>query len=97
MWQGLDIPVHKNTIAFFNTAVQSHLGQGDHILFWNDKWLFGSSIGDLALGVVVAVPQIIQKQRTVDEGVKDIQGGQYMIGLYEFFHLWDALLYETWS
>ncbi|GJN16539.1 hypothetical protein PR202_gb03540 [Eleusine coracana subsp. coracana] len=81
LWQGLDIPVHKNSKAFFNTAVQSYHGRGDNILFWKDKWLFGSSIADLAPTVITAVPIKIQQQRTAEDAltnhlwVKDIQGG----------------------
>jgi hypothetical protein len=96
-WYGLDIPVHKNSVTFFNTALQSQVGRGDNTLFWHDKWLLGCSISDLAPTVVAAVPMKTQQQRTVVEALnnhrwtRDIQGGLSMIGLYEFFHLWDAL------
>jgi hypothetical protein len=96
-WKGLDIPVHSNAIALFNISVISHVGRGNSVLFWSDKWLFGCSLMDLAPAVVPAVPLKIRQTRTVEQALNgrqwptDIQAGLSLVGLYEYFHLWDAL------
>ncbi|GJN40171.1 hypothetical protein PR202_gb29350 [Eleusine coracana subsp. coracana] len=43
-WHGLDIPVYSNTLALFDTAVISQVGQGTNVLFRSDKWLFGCGL-----------------------------------------------------
>ncbi|GJM94207.1 hypothetical protein PR202_gn00535 [Eleusine coracana subsp. coracana] len=94
-WKGLDIPIHPNAIALFNTAVVLHVGNGSNTLFWTDKWLF--CVGVLAPFVVAAVPLKVREQRTVLEAITDhewptdIQGVLSLIGPYEYFQLWDAL------
>jgi hypothetical protein len=97
-WKGLDIPVHSNAVALFDISIVSQVGQGTSTLFWTDKWLFGCSLMDLAPAVVAAVPIKTRKHRTVAEAFlerrwpRDIQAGLSLVGLYEYFQLWDALL-----
>ncbi|KAL6626269.1 hypothetical protein ACP70R_029995 [Stipagrostis hirtigluma subsp. patula] len=97
-WIHLDIPAHPYVVALFSIATVSHVGNGNGTLFWKDKWIFDCSVGDLAPAVVAAVPPRIQKRRTVADALpdknwtRDIQGGLSMIGLFEFFQLWDILL-----
>ncbi|GJN31479.1 hypothetical protein PR202_gb19884 [Eleusine coracana subsp. coracana] len=58
----------------------------------------GCSLADLAPLVFEVVPLKIHKQLTVAQGLlyqswpTDIQGGLPMIGLFEYFQLWDVLL-----
>lgn len=78
-------------------SVVSHVGNGTNIRFWKDKWLFGSSVGDLAPAVLDVVPAKFIKSRTVSEAlhnnswVSDIKGALSMFGLIEFCRLWDAM------
>lgn len=61
-WAGLDdIHIHPNAIALFNIALESKVGNGRHTLFWEDKWLMGCCLEDLAPAVVVAVPSRTRK------------------------------------
>jgi len=56
-WAGLDdIHIHPNAVALFNIAVESRVGNGRNTLFWEDKWLMGYCLEDLAPVVVAAVP-----------------------------------------
>ncbi|GJM95726.1 hypothetical protein PR202_ga12503 [Eleusine coracana subsp. coracana] len=97
-WKGLEIPVHSNARALFDISIVSQVGQGTNVLFWTDKWLFGCSLAELAPSVVAAVPLKTKQQRTVAEALlgrqwpTDIQSGLSLVGLYEYFQLWDALL-----
>ncbi|GJM90991.1 hypothetical protein PR202_ga07324 [Eleusine coracana subsp. coracana] len=57
----------------------------------------GCTIQNLAPCVFAAVPQKVRKQRTVGEALQahdwsaDIRGGLSMVGLFEYFQLWDTL------
>ncbi|GJN11749.1 hypothetical protein PR202_ga29965 [Eleusine coracana subsp. coracana] len=57
----------------------------------------GHSLADIAPRMVERVPARIQSTRTVAEGLQnqnwanDIQGGLSLIGLYEYFQLWDSV------
>ncbi|GJN35066.1 hypothetical protein PR202_gb23798 [Eleusine coracana subsp. coracana] len=96
-WKDLDIPIHSNATALFNIAIISQVGRGTQVQFWTDKWLFGCSLAEHAPLVVAAVPVRTRQQRLVADALTglrwptDIQGGLSMIGLYQYFQLWDAL------
>ncbi|KAL6645061.1 hypothetical protein ACP70R_016669 [Stipagrostis hirtigluma subsp. patula] len=96
-WRGLDIPVHSNAMALFAIALETHVGRGNNTLFWTDKWLFGCALSELAPAVVNLVPPRIRKQRTVADALlnhgwpSDIQGGLSLIGMFEYFQLWDII------
>ena len=77
---------------------RSHLSSGgQQYPLWSDKWLFGCCLHELALTVVAAVPMRLHFKQTVAEAVSnhswtaDIQGGMSLVGLSEYFQLWDAL------
>ncbi|GJN40328.1 hypothetical protein PR202_gb29533 [Eleusine coracana subsp. coracana] len=96
-WSGLEFPIHSNAVALFNNSTESQVGNGLNTLFWADKWLLGCSITDLAPLVVTHVTKRTAKTRTVAEALmnqswtQDIQRGLSMIGLFEFFQLWDVI------
>lgn len=84
-------------MALFKTALQSQVGNGANTFFWTDKWFLGCSLVELAPMVVAAVPLSAQKTRTVAEALQnhnwtdDVRGGLSMIGLFEYFQLWDMM------
>lgn len=67
------------------------------VLFLTDRWVFTCCINDLAPAVVAAVPIKTRKSRTVAEAFqgniwsRDVQGGLSLVGLFEYFQLWDSL------
>jgi len=95
-WSGLEVPVHQNAKALFAIAVHSHVGNGNDTYFWTDRWLFGCCIEHLAPNVYTLVPQRF-RNRTVAAALhdqqwpSDLQGGLSMIGLFEYFQLWDII------
>ena len=64
-----DIHIHLNAVALFNIALESKVGNGRNSLFWEDKWLMGCCLEDLAPVVVAAIPSRICKQRTVADAL----------------------------
>ena len=97
-WKGLNIHVHPNACALFAIALESQVGDGNNTLFWSDRWLMGCSVADVAPLVAANVPSKTRKQHTVAQALHDqswpadIQGGLSLIGLFEYFQLWDMLL-----
>jgi hypothetical protein len=96
-WHGPDIPVHPIATALFNMATESQIGKG------LDKWISGHCVADLAPAVLTAVPLQIQRECSVAEAlvnhkwVTDIRSGLSLIGLVEFFHLWDIMQEKEFS
>jgi hypothetical protein len=92
-WTGLDIHVHPNAVALLNIAVETRVGDDTSMLFWTYKWLMGCSLIDLA----PSEPPQVRNPRMVADALhthvwpSDITGGQSMVGLFEYFQLWDII------
>lgn len=91
-WHGLELQVHPHA-----HAMTTEIGDGNSTLFWTEKWLMGASVAELAPQVFAAILSQAQNQRTVAEALndhswpRDIQGGLSLVGLFEYFQLWDAV------
>ena len=73
------------------------LGNGQMALFWEDRWIQGRSISEIAPLVYACCPKRRRKQRTVAQGqqgnswTRDIQG---IFGIHEmgqFLQLWQMI------
>jgi hypothetical protein len=66
------------------------LGDGSTALFWEDKWLDGCSIQDIAPDLVALIPQHPRKRRTVREAlverswITDITGAMSALALWQY-------------
>jgi hypothetical protein len=95
-WARPDIQVHPNATAMFNIGMETRVGDGSSTLFWSDRWLMGCSLQEIT-PTVVAVLQNTRTCCTVSEALQahdrpiDIRGGLSLIGLFEFFQLWNIL------
>lgn len=84
--------------AMFNTLVHWKLGDGATIRFWQDRWIAGRCVADLAPLVLEKVSDRCVLSRSVNEAlvdnrwVTDISGGLSTAGLV--VHLWDAIMAE---
>jgi hypothetical protein len=47
-WVSLPFQANADLEAFFSMVVVTEIGDGTNTLFWQDRWLFGKSIGDLS-------------------------------------------------
>jgi hypothetical protein len=65
-WSSLSIQVPDQVRAFFAMAITSEVENGEHVLFWTDRWLQGQKISDLAPHLFAVVPPA-RKKRTVKE------------------------------
>lgn len=64
-WQGLSMVMDESTKTAFSSLVQWNVGDGKHVLFWQDRWLNGSTVAELAPLVREKVLTQVVNKRTV--------------------------------
>jgi hypothetical protein len=64
-WSFLPMKFPEKVKCFFSTALLTEIGSGTSTLFWQDRWLHGKSIEDLAPRVLAVVPKRTVSSRTV--------------------------------
>jgi hypothetical protein len=75
-------------------ALISEVGDGSNTLFWDDRWLHGTRISDIAPSLYNSIPRRIAKRRTVKEAflnrrwISDIKGALTIRVLVEYLKLW---------
>jgi hypothetical protein len=78
-------------------ALISEVGDGSKTLFWDDRWLHGTIISDIAPRLYNSIPKRIVKRRKVKEAllnrrwISDIKGALTVRVLVEYLKLWDSL------
>ena len=77
-------------------AVITEVGNGSNTLFWEDKWLDGKRIQDIAPLVYALVPKsssrrTVLKALTEEKWTEDIQGEIGSTALIQYLELWDIL------
>uniref|UniRef100_A0A453RW37 Reverse transcriptase domain-containing protein n=1 Tax=Aegilops tauschii subsp. strangulata TaxID=200361 RepID=A0A453RW37_AEGTS len=96
-WQGLDLQFSHEERALFFASTTMIIGNGSTALFWEDRWIGGQSVGEIAPLLYQCIPKRRRKARTVAEGLAgnswahDIQG---VLGLHEigqYLLLWQAV------
>lgn len=70
-WRGLDMQFSKVELDVFMASTFMEVGNGESALFWEDKWLDGRSIKEMAPEVYALVPKRHRKARTVREALVD--------------------------
>ncbi|GJN37197.1 hypothetical protein PR202_gb26125 [Eleusine coracana subsp. coracana] len=73
------------------------IGDGTRTLFWEDRWLHGQRVVNIAPRLYLVVAKRIIKKRTVAEALnehlwlRDARGASSVGELREFFALWDII------
>jgi hypothetical protein len=87
----------KMELDVFAASTTMEVGDGESALFWEDKWLDGRSIKELAPEVYALVPKHRRKARMVREAVidrtwiPDIVGAPSALALWQYVQLWGRL------
>lgn len=98
MWIDLPSSSERVTQALFQAATMSVIGDGNSMLFWQDSWLQGCCIAQIAPAILAAVLRSRAKTRAVASAlanrswVADITGAIIVQVLLEYLNLWDRLL-----
>lgn len=83
--------------AIFQTAAITTVGDGQNALFWEDRWIQGHRVQDLAPKLYLRIPRRVRDTRTVFDA---LQGGTLArdIGpdmdndtLREFLTIWERI------
>jgi hypothetical protein len=93
-WSGLDLQFSEEERALFFASTTMRIGNGQKALFWEDRWVNGKTIKEIAPLLYNCIPKRRRKTRTVADGLqgnswaRDIQGvlGVHEIGQY--LQLW---------
>jgi hypothetical protein len=93
-WSGLDLQFTAEERALFFASTTMCIGNGQKALFWEDRWVNGKAIKELAPLLYSCIPNRRRKARTVADGIhgnswaRDIQG---VLGIHEigqYLQLW---------
>jgi hypothetical protein len=87
----------KTELDVFAASTYMVVGDGESALFWEDRWLDGRSIKEMAPEVYALVPKRRRKARTVREAlvarswIPDIVGAPSALALWQYVQLWGRL------
>jgi hypothetical protein len=96
-WRGLDMHFSKTELDVFAASTYMVVGDGESALFWEDRWLDGRSIKEMAPEVYALVPKRRRKARTVREAlvarswIPNIVGAPSALALWQYVQLWGRL------
>jgi hypothetical protein len=96
-WSFLPIKLPDRVKCFFSTALLTEISSTTSTLFWQDCWLHGKRIEDLAPRLLAAVPKRTASSRTVHDAlmsmrwIEDIKGAVTVGVLADYLTLWDIL------
>jgi hypothetical protein len=70
-WHDLDLQFTADERALFFASTTMQIGDGRKALFWEDRWLNGRSIGEIAPLLYACIPKRRRKLRTVADGLQE--------------------------
>lgn len=82
--------------AFFRASTFTVIGDGNTALFWEDRWLLGSVVSDIAPNLAMLVSKRIKGHQAVRQGfanrqwARSITGGLTDTAVAEYLDLWEA-------
>jgi hypothetical protein len=97
MWASIPCKSKRIIQAMFHVSTTVVVGNGSKTLFWEDRWLDGSSIASRAPLLVKAVTKRARRIRLVSEAlagdrwIVDISGSLSILALREYVELWSRL------
>uniref|UniRef100_A0A452Y136 Reverse transcriptase zinc-binding domain-containing protein n=1 Tax=Aegilops tauschii subsp. strangulata TaxID=200361 RepID=A0A452Y136_AEGTS len=102
-WAGLDLQFDADERAFFFASTTMQLGSGTDALFWEDRWIGGRSVREIAPLLYACIPKRRRKLRTVVDGLadnrwaRDIQGTVGIHEIGQYLQLWHRIAGTTLS
>jgi hypothetical protein len=96
-WRGLDMNFSKAELDAFAVSTTMVTGNGESALFWEDRWLDGKAMKEVAPEVYALVPKRRRKARTVRQAlmdrtwIADIVGAPSALALWQYVQLWIRL------
>lgn len=69
-WSGLDLQFSAEEQALFFASTTMAIGDGSTAYFWEDCWINGQSIHEIAPALYACIPKLRRKTRTVADGLQ---------------------------
>lgn len=94
-WAEFEINVTTEARALYQAAVHTTIGNGDKALFWEDRWLHGNRIQDVAPSIYGVVAPRTRASRTVRQALQDntwatdVGPNLGLENIDEYMQLWD--------
>jgi hypothetical protein len=70
-WAFLPLQLSPVLVDFYSMTVVTEIEDGTNTLFWEDRWIAGQRIRDIAPAMVNMVPKQWIKKRTVNEALQN--------------------------
>lgn len=70
-WAEFEFNVTTEARTIYQAATHATVGNGDNTLFWEDRWLQGNRIQDLAPNIYDVVAPRTRSSRTVRQGLHE--------------------------
>lgn len=96
-WSQLPIKTVPQVQAFFEASTFTQIGDDRRTLFWQDRWIDGESVSDIAPYIYQLVPRRVRKLQTVRDGLNNrtwarcISGGLSIPAIFDYLHLWHTV------
>lgn len=96
-WAEFDITVPKESRQLIQAATRTLIGNGSSTRFWEDRWIQGARVEDIAPNLYAKVPQSTRSTRTVSQGLQngawaaDVGPELNEVILQEYMTLWELL------
>jgi len=96
-WRHLQLSHDADSQQFFRASTTWVVGNGQTCRFWEDHWLEGQSIPEIASAIVALVPSRRRRHRLVSEGltqlawISDIHGTLGPASTVQYFDMWQCL------
>lgn len=96
-WAEFDIVVPEESTQLYRATTWTTVGNGNKALFWEDRWLQGRRVEEVAPNIYTRVRQPIRATCTIHQGLSngtwalDIGPKVTEQMLLEYFWLWDLL------
>jgi hypothetical protein len=96
-WSQLPIKTTLEVQAFFRASTYTIVGDGKTTLFWEDRWVQGTSPVDSAPNLAALVSSRIKARLTVSQGLanrhwtRGVAGGMSTDEIAEYLELWETM------
>ncbi|XP_071681454.1 uncharacterized protein [Lolium perenne] len=96
-WSGLDLQFTTEETDFFFVSTSMTIGNGQTAKFWEDRWIGGRAVREIAPDLYACIPKRRRKTRTVADGLagnhwaQDIHGIIGINELGQYLRLWQLI------
>jgi hypothetical protein len=72
-WSELPIKTNPEVQAFFRASTFTVIGDGSNALFWEDRWLQGAAVSDIAPNLAQLVSRRTKARQSIRQGLTNRQ------------------------